>query len=386
MRSFCCRGVQAVFFLLIFCAVPLALEAAVDPVVVEVHYQSGVKFYKRGLYDKAAREFKKTLALDPSNAEAREYLEETQRLLEKDATFDAGRSRNEEIRSLYEEGRRLYGQRDYRAAIEVFDKILTLKPIDDFASYYKERSEMLLGRQLAKEKKLEDRRRQKEARAREAAALKEKKREARAMRAAGKAVPPKGREGTVEKTLNREEGKRVYPQTLALEKEDRLTEKERRRQEKIVQKEEKRRRKLEEKAERLKKRQERMEAKRAAAEERRAQKIEARQEKIDRKRQTRESASQGKAAEREMKRQEKKDRKAVRQEAIQERRDNKALFLQGVQEYGRKQYSLAVDTFQAVIDAEKKSGKVYTNSAKRLMLKAQDRLKGIGQDVKIGTK
>jgi len=36
-----------------------AAPEAADPVVVELHYQNGVKFYKRGLYDKAADEFEK---------------------------------------------------------------------------------------------------------------------------------------------------------------------------------------------------------------------------------------------------------------------------------------------------------------------------------------
>ena len=39
---------------------------------------------------------------------------------------------------------------------------MELKPIDDFASYYKERCEIEIGRKLAREKKIEDKKRLKE--------------------------------------------------------------------------------------------------------------------------------------------------------------------------------------------------------------------------------
>ena len=61
--------------MMFFCLGSFGARAAVDPVVVEVHYQNGVKFYKRGLYKKAVRELENTLSLDPENREAKEYLQ-----------------------------------------------------------------------------------------------------------------------------------------------------------------------------------------------------------------------------------------------------------------------------------------------------------------------
>ena len=131
-----------------------ALDPAADPVVVELHYQNGIKFYKRGLYDKATEEFEKTLKLDPANAEAKDYLLKLKNQQGQEKIVDGKLSKDAPIRDLYEEGKRLYQKHNYEEAIKVFNKILELKPIDDFASYYKERSEIEIGRKLAREKKI----------------------------------------------------------------------------------------------------------------------------------------------------------------------------------------------------------------------------------------
>ncbi len=157
--------------MMFFCLGAFGVRAAIDPVVVEVHYQNGVKFYKRGLYKKAVRAFENTLSLDPQNSEATDYLQKAKAAAENEQVKDARASKTDEIRKLYEEGKSFYLKRDYKAAIDVFNEILSVKPIDDFASFYKERCEIMIARQLAREKKVEDKETGKE----RAARIKEEK-------------------------------------------------------------------------------------------------------------------------------------------------------------------------------------------------------------------
>jgi len=140
---------------MILCLSVFAAQAAVDPVAVELHYQRGVKLYNNGLYEKAILEFEKVLSLDPSHAQAKEYLETVQTALKSDKLYDGRKSKDERLKKLYREGRQRYKSRDYEGAIEIFNKILELKPVDDFASYYKERCEIIMASRLAKEKKIE---------------------------------------------------------------------------------------------------------------------------------------------------------------------------------------------------------------------------------------
>ncbi|MEK7327368.1 MAG: hypothetical protein AAB217_19150 [Chloroflexota bacterium] len=87
--------------MMFFCLGAFCARAAIDPVVVEVHYQNGVKFYNRGLYKKAVREFENTLSLDPQNSEATEYLQKAKAAAENEQVKDARESKNDEIRRLY---------------------------------------------------------------------------------------------------------------------------------------------------------------------------------------------------------------------------------------------------------------------------------------------
>lgn len=143
------------------------LEAAVDPVVVELHYQNGVKFYKRGLYDKAVGEFERTLSLDPQHEEAKAYLEKIQKMDDKQKRVEAKKSQDVQIQELYCHGKELYKKHDFQGAKEVFEKILQLKPIDDFASFYREQCEIFIARQEAKDKKIEQKKLLKEKKIRE---------------------------------------------------------------------------------------------------------------------------------------------------------------------------------------------------------------------------
>ncbi len=308
---------------------------AADPVAIEVHYQSGVKYFKRGLYDKAIQEFEKTLRMEPQHEEARAYLAQVRELQKAHRPAEARASQDAEVRKLYDEGRRLYRARDYEEAIEVFNKILSIKPIDDFASYYRERSEILLSRKIAREKKQEARRRRPE----------EKREAQEAARKKKEAAPPAKKEaqGTVTAALDGAESPAASRERKRQEK---LQLKEERRQEKLRLKEEKRARK--ESHVRAK------EEKAAAAQERREQ-------------------EEARAL----------DKRAANKRLREERRQNKERFLEGVKAYGRKEYKAAITAFKDVIKAEERTGALYTRPANRLIDKSRKRLEGMGKDIAI---
>jgi outer membrane protein assembly factor BamD (BamD/ComL family) len=159
---------QIAFFSLVLvfsCAQTVFLAEAAkkdDPVAVELHYQNGIKYFNRGLYDRSITELQKTLELDSEHAEAKEFLAKVQKTKEEKKSVESKMSTDAQIKELYKEGRQRYQKKDYEAAIETFNKILSIKSIDDFASFYKERCEILLGRKLSKAKKIEDRDRLKE--------------------------------------------------------------------------------------------------------------------------------------------------------------------------------------------------------------------------------
>lgn len=315
-----------------FCLGAFVARAAVDPVVVEVHYQNGVKFYKRGLYKKAVREFENTLSLDPENREATEYLQKARAAVDNERVKDARESKSDEIRRLYEEGKGLYLKREYKAAIEVFNEILSAKPIDDFASFYKERCEIMIARQLARERKVEDKKTGHE----DAGRIKEEKIKEKKLKELDKQEMLKKRsEISKERRKAREEKVQTVSASTARE------ERQRAKQEKIDQKKQAR--------------DVRQEEKKALAEEKKAKKEEAGQKK--------------------------KEVKTQKQEKKQEQTNIKELFLKGVEEYGRKEYESAIASFEAVIEAESKGRKLYSSSAVRLMDKTKMKMKEVpGQE------
>jgi len=309
-----------------FCLGAFGARAAIDPVVVEVHYQNGVKFYKRGLYKKAVQEFENTLSLDPQNQEAADYLQKAKAAAESEQVKDARASNSDKIRRLYEEGKGLYLKRDYKAAIDVFNQILSEKPIDDFASFYKERCEIMIARQLAREKKVEDKKTGHE----DAVRIKEEKIKEKKLKEQDKQDMLKKRsEIDQERRKAREERARTVSAPTARD------ERQRARQEKIDQKKQAR--------------EVRQEEKKALAEEKKVKKEEASQKKHE--------------------------VKAQKQEKKQEQRNIKDLFLKGVEEYGRKEYESAIASFEAVIEAESKGKQLYSSSAARLMDKTKMKMK-----------
>ncbi len=360
--------------LCLFLTAPGAAGAA-DPVAIEVHYQSGVKYFKRGLYDRAIQEFEKTLEMDPQHEEARAYLVQVRELQKTYRPAEARASEKAEIKKLYKEGRRLYRAQEYEKAIDVFNKILSLKPIDDFASYYRERSEVLLAAKIAREKKMEERQTR----------LEEKKR-SRAARRKKREIPPSAKKEAVSAVaaaldnagsavLARE---RRDEEKLGL-KEEKRTEARQRREAKLQAKEEQRQEKRRIKEDRRAEAQRRREVKEKAKEEKRQEKL-ARRKGRQRVRQEAVATAEG---QREQAGESIRDKREARKNLREDRRQTKERFLEGVKAYGRKEYKTAIAAFKDVIKAEKKSGVLYTRSATRLLDKARKRLEGIGKDLTI---
>jgi len=426
MKSFP-RFTILVGLLAVFLFSAMRLEAA-DPVVVELHFQNGVKYYKRGLYDRAAEEFEKTLSMEPGHEEAKIYLEKVHLIQKNQTKVEAKASKNVELKQLYQDSRRLYAAHKYQEAIEVCNKILQIKPIDDYASYYREECEIKISQQLKREKKIQDKEKLKAAR-RQAKIdrANEKKEKAAARKAAREAarrpVNKTDHGAVVQQDLAAYEAEatpRVQPEG---EIEKPIDRKMRLRQEKLAEKERQRQEKFEAIAEKKKEKEERLAAKKAAVEERRAAKEaaaeERRQAKIDARvrkaleknqgaagRETAEERRQAKIEAAQQKRarkqaeaaqrrqnaidhkQDVRVEKALKKESAkqldQARKDNKELFLKGVDQYGKRKYGEAIATFESLIAAESSTtGSIYSGTARRLMEKAQQRLKGEGKDKQI---
>ncbi len=375
------------FFIVFFLIIGVSSVEAADPVVVELHYQNGVKFYKRGLYDRAIAEFEKTLSLDPSHSEARDYLEKTKVTKNAQTRVEAKKSRSANLESLYEEGKKRYAKRDYEGAIEIFNDILAIKPIDDFASFYKERSEIMISRKLGREKKIENKKRIQEEKkenrekAKQAALLKKEQKkqmledrraialERKQLRDNKLKATQALKEVSVEKAVYENEIKATV-ESAGLQGPEKkpVADKELLKQQRKAEKEARARLRKEEKE---KIRQEKIEARDKARQERLEAKEKIRQDRLEAK---------------EKKRQEKL---AAKQEALEKKKDsvkieqviatsdtvqNKELFLKGVEEYGAKKYEAAIESLTSLIEAEKSGKKIYTNSAKRMLDKAKRRL------------
>lgn len=364
----------------LFVATSAAAWAAVDSVETEVHFQNGIKYMKRGLYEKSIREFEKTLALDASYEEARAYLEQVKELYRQASPVDAKASEDTAMRALYREGRSFYRKGAYESAIEVFTKILEKKPIDDYASYYRERSEIMISRRQAKERRVADKERKLQEKARQkelnqqAKAQKKMEREEKLQKRAmiqeeRRQARQVARQGQRKPGIKEEEKADKAARVMAAVDTDKpLTP----REEKILAKKQRRaeaeRRAEERRWEKLQAKENRIQA-RDGARARAEQKVEARQE--------------SKKAQQDKVREKKAAERMDRELSAEQRRQNKEIFISGVEAYGRKDYETALTTLSQLIEAEKESGLVYTSTAKRMIEKAQKRLAGEGQDVAV---
>lgn len=429
MRVLCARRIFLAMILLGCTALLpmlIGVEAATDPVVVELHYQNGVKFYKRGLYDKAISEFERTLTLDPAHEEAKDFLEKIKKMDDGKRRVEAKKSQDAQLEEMYQQGKKLYGEHDFEGALEVFNKILKLKPIDDFASFYRERCEIFIARKLAKEKSIEQKRlakekklKEKENRNKQKQLAVERKRELAEERVKIKEQRRedlKNKKSTArqqtEEVAAREEaiavdtalGQEVVKSLEVAEVPEKvLTAKEAAVARKKSIKEEKMAAAKALREENLALVKERREAKLAEQEKIRQKKEQARQEKIlaaQAKKDTQLKENEAKrvaAQQKKMKNQkpvdssvhvEKKveDELSVKKQgsfsekAVENTKDSafekpaKQLYLEGAEHLGRKEYAQAIASFSAVVEQEKSGSKLYTNASIRLREKAKQRL------------
>lgn len=391
------------FFMLFFFA---ASAYAADPVVVELHYQNGVKYYKRGIYDKSVAEFEKVLDLDPKNEDARMFLEKVKLVQKNQTSVDTRVSQDERIKELRKEGAQFFREGKYQEAIDTFNKVLEIRPIDDYASFYKEKSEIILSKKVARERKIEQKQKLKEARRKAAEDRKTEREEIarkrkEAARIEGLPADKGNRESVVDHDLAAYENEQSVPEAGS-EAEAPLDKKERLRQERLEAKQKKVQAKLEAKEEKKKQKEERIAAKKALREERRQEKErkriekqEAKQELLRERQERRAAIKERKAEGKEHRKQEaiarkesiqveKGRKKQAKKEAARNRLENKQLFLKGVEQYGHRQYEESISTFTALIEAESMAkDRIYSNTAQRLMQKAKDRLEGKGKDKEI---
>ncbi|HQP91137.1 MAG TPA: hypothetical protein PLU24_00485 [Candidatus Omnitrophota bacterium] len=366
------------FLFVVFISLGVFSVEASDPVVVELHYQNGIKFYKRGLYDRAIQEFEKTLSLDPEHKEAKDYLEKVKEDKSKLTRVDAKKSTAAGLESLYKEGKKRYAQGDYEGAKEIFADILQLKPIDDYASYYKERSEIMISKKMAREKKLEDKKRKvqeaKEKKEKARVAAQQKKTEKEEMLEKRRSINEERRRLKEEKISTAKEaaverevaGLRTSERfALPAEESSSLKEEQMPEKEKTV--------KEIAREEKIRLKNERIEQIKAKKQEEREARLKARQEKIDQKNAAREEKIAAKKAAREEKlRAQREKRTRIKEERSSSTAlENKALFLKGVEEYGRRDYDAAIASFEELIQIESSGRKLYTSSAKRLIEKAR---------------
>lgn len=313
--------------------------AAVDPVTVEVHYQNGVKYFKRGLYDKSIQEFEKTLSLDPAHPEAKAYLDKVRAFQKQQKPVEPQVSKDVEVRQLYETGRDLYRRGDYEEARKTFDRVLEIKAVDDFASYYREQCEIYIARKLAREKKVVQKALKKE----KAQQEKQRKEDALSEKRAARDQVLSKRAAIKQGARRSNDGQDLGAgkSRAAVEQGEVPTS---RRHEKILVKAEREARVRQEKA--------------ALSEARKMEKDQALSKKIEKKQDV--------------------------EKAREERQGHKEIFIRGVEEYGRKEYEAAIASFNEVIEAEKGGARIYSSSARRLKNKAELRLKGVGEDRTIG--
>lgn len=117
------------------------------PLILNLHYERGIKFYKQAQYDKATEEFQRVLEIDPNHPKAKKYLEAVRKKENKGVIYQ-----------LYRQASTYYKQRQYKLAQDTYQKILELAPSDGYASYHME----ILRAKMEKLERLKEKQGQKE--------------------------------------------------------------------------------------------------------------------------------------------------------------------------------------------------------------------------------
>ncbi|MDD5617584.1 MAG: tetratricopeptide repeat protein [Candidatus Omnitrophica bacterium] len=97
---------------------------ALKNAIVSMHYERGVKLYRKSQYEKAIEEFKRALELDPVNIKIRQFL-----------AYAVKRNNKKMVDGLYKEAKKYYYQKDYKKAIDAYNKVLGIMPDDGYSLY-----------------------------------------------------------------------------------------------------------------------------------------------------------------------------------------------------------------------------------------------------------
>jgi len=87
---------------------------------------------------KATNEWEKYLAFNPRDKEVLEYLKKAKDILEMKAQKEYQQKVEEEIKRFFEEGEKLYGDKNYVSSIKKFEKIISIceeKPIESSSEW-----------------------------------------------------------------------------------------------------------------------------------------------------------------------------------------------------------------------------------------------------------
>ncbi len=104
-----------------------ARQLAVDKLNRAQLLNNGLDLYKLGQYDESRERFKRLLAIDAGNPVAIEYISKIDRALAKPPTLEE-LQQDKEIWPFYLEGLRFMREKDYKRAIEMWEKVLEKYP------------------------------------------------------------------------------------------------------------------------------------------------------------------------------------------------------------------------------------------------------------------
>ena len=106
------------------CSAAGGKASSLKEAIVNMHYERGLRLYKKVQYERAIEEFMSTLELDPDHAQARKYL------------AAAIKKKNKEIADeLYKQASAYYKEKDYQRALDTYKEVLEVMPEDGYSLY-----------------------------------------------------------------------------------------------------------------------------------------------------------------------------------------------------------------------------------------------------------
>ena len=99
-------------------------KVSLKDVIVNMHYERGVRLYKKGHYDRAIEELMRAIEINTDHKKARKYLSA------------AIKKKNKEIvDGLYKDASAYYQQKKYQEALDTYKKVLEIMPDDGYSLY-----------------------------------------------------------------------------------------------------------------------------------------------------------------------------------------------------------------------------------------------------------